>query len=81
MKGPHFHRCCVPTCGGIVSSHTIMCRKHWRLVPEDLQSEWWEAHELHKCGELSAEDLDAVRLRATQAVVTRTLSIVKGGAL
>lgn len=76
MNGPHLHRCAVPGCGGLVPTVCLMCRRHWRLVPEKLQGEFWSAQEARNCGDLSDADLDAVKEHCTQAVAARTMAQV-----
>lgn len=65
------HACSVPGCGAVLRPHLLMCRTHWRRVPEPLQAEVWSAWERFRCGELSVTDLRDVQGRATAAVVAK----------
>jgi hypothetical protein len=54
-----------------------MCKRHWRRVPEQLQSDVWGAWEEYQCGRLSITDLREAQQKAIDAVVAKQ---ARGGA-
>jgi hypothetical protein len=63
------HMCHARRCGRVVLPRLLMCLRHWRMLPRDLQREVWRAYrpgqEVDK--RPSAEYLDVMK-RAVDAV-------------
>lgn len=51
----HAHACAALQCKEIIPSKMLMCGRHWRLVPRDIQSRVWAAYRegQEKCGPIS----------------------------
>lgn len=61
--------CSLPTCGKLIGTALLMCRRHWRLVPRDLQARVYLAWSRYQNGLMGLTELWAVQAEATRAVL------------
>ncbi|TCS35832.1 hypothetical protein EDC30_109131 [Paucimonas lemoignei] len=68
------HTCHIPHCPVAVPPERLMCLKHWRMVPKDLQRDVWRHYRPGQCNDKnpSAAYLGAARA-AIQAVQDKLL--------
>lgn len=43
------HTCHIPNCTAAVPPERLMCVKHWRMVPRDLQRDVWRHYRKGQC--------------------------------
>lgn len=63
------HACQIPHCRALIPDDRLMCLKHWRMVPRDLQRDVWRHYRQGQCGDMRPSEayLGAARA-AVQAV-------------
>ena len=43
------HHCHAATCGAHVKPELLMCARHWRMVPSEIQQAVWRAYRVGQC--------------------------------
>lgn len=56
------YKCHVPRCPGRIEGWQVMCWKHWRDVPKDIQSRVWHEYRLKAKGLGSPDWSSVIRL-------------------
>lgn len=62
------HECMVPSCGKMISTHLVMCGRHWFQVPVKTRNEVWAAWSQYRAGRIGLDALRAVQQKAADAV-------------
>jgi hypothetical protein len=65
------HTCSVPNCRLQIASRLLMCPRHWRLVPSDLQAKVYAAYDDYQTGTIRVTGLRRIQAEATKAVADR----------
>lgn len=60
------HLCHATDCKTAVPPKMLMCRKHWRMVPRELQEDVWDAYEE---GQENRKDPTTTYLKAARAAI------------
>jgi hypothetical protein len=65
------HKCHAEGCPAIIATHLLMCRRHWRMVPPQIQRSVYQSWAVQQHISEPVEGYVKARTAAIEAVKTR----------